>query len=106
MAKAEYKLDDSQTISIIWPVKPSRVFVSTARKGHHKIILGIKIMKATKKIGLGAGLLASAGAATAAVPAAVTTALGDAGVDSLVVAGAVLAVIVGIFAVKLMRKSL
>ena len=45
-------------------------------------------------------------AAFAEVPAAVTTAIGSAGTDSIVVAGAVLAVIVGIFAVKLMRKAL
>lgn len=44
--------------------------------------------------------------AFAAVPAAVSTALTDAGTDSLLVAGIVLAVIVGIFAVKLMRKAL
>lgn len=44
--------------------------------------------------------------AFADVPAAVTTALTAAGTDSLSVAGTVLAVIVGIFAVKLMRKAL
>lgn len=42
----------------------------------------------------------------AAVPAEVTTALSSAGTDSVTVAGAVLVVIVGIFAIKLMRKAL
>lgn len=44
--------------------------------------------------------------AFAAVPADVTTALSSAGTDSVTVAGAVLVVIVGIFAIKLMRKAL
>jgi len=51
-------------------------------------------------------LFASVSVVFAAVPAAVTTALGDAGTDGITVAGAVLAVIVGIFAIKLMRKAL
>lgn len=42
----------------------------------------------------------------AAVPAAVTTAITDAGTDSATVAGAVLVVIVGIFAFKLLRRAL
>jgi hypothetical protein len=43
--------------------------------------------------------------AFAAVPAAVTTALGDALTDSLVVAGLALIVIIGIAAFKYMRKG-
>lgn len=46
------------------------------------------------------------GSAFAAVPAGVTTAISDAGTDSVTVAGAVLAVIVGIFAFKLLRRAL
>jgi uncharacterized membrane protein len=61
-------------------------------------------MKAFLKV-IGLWLL-SLGVCLAAVPAAVTTALGDAGTDSVTVAGVVLAVIVGIFAIKLMRKAL
>ena len=48
----------------------------------------------------------SMGSVFAAVPAAVTTAIETAGTDSVTVASAVLAVIVGIFAIKLMRRSL
>lgn len=47
-----------------------------------------------------------AGNAMAAVPAAVTTALGDAKDDGIVVATAVLVAIVAIYAFKLMRKGL
>jgi hypothetical protein len=50
-------------------------------------------------------LLASA-TAGAAVPAAVTTALTDAGADTVSVAGTVLAVIVGIMALKYVRRAL
>lgn len=48
----------------------------------------------------------SMGSVFAAVPAEVTTAIETAGTDSVTVASAVLAVIVGIFAIKLMRRSL
>ena len=44
--------------------------------------------------------------AMAAVPAEVTTALADLKTDGLVVAGVVLAAIVGIFAFKFIRKGL
>jgi len=44
--------------------------------------------------------------AFAAVPATVTTALTDGGTDAAAVAAAVLVVIIGIYAVKLMRKGL
>lgn len=49
---------------------------------------------------------ASVGTAMAAVPASVTTAISDAGIDSTVVGAAVLVVIVGIYAFKLLRKAL
>lgn len=48
----------------------------------------------------------SVGTSMAAVPASVTTALTDSGTDAAVVGGAVLVVIVGIYAFKLMRKAL
>ena len=62
-------------------------------------------MKNYLKFVYGASLLAPA-AVFAAVPAGVDTAISTAGTDSVTVAGAVLAVIVGIFAIKLMRKAL
>ena len=49
---------------------------------------------------------ASIGAASAAVPATVTTALSDAAADSLTMGAAVLVVIVGIYALKLLRRAL
>ncbi|MDP3876536.1 MAG: major capsid protein [Methylobacter sp.] len=48
----------------------------------------------------------SIGVASAAVPAVVTTALSDAGTDSLTMGAAVLVVIVGIYALKLLRRAL
>jgi hypothetical protein len=51
-------------------------------------------------------VLASAGSAMAAVPAEVTTAIGDMKADGLVVAGAVLVAIIAIAAVKFIRKGL
>lgn len=48
----------------------------------------------------------SMGSVFAAVPADVTTAIETAGTDATTVAGAVFAVIVSIFAVKLMRRGL
>jgi len=45
-------------------------------------------------------------AAFAAVPTEVTTAISTAGTDAASVAAAVLVVLVGIYAVKLMRKGL
>lgn len=49
---------------------------------------------------------ASVGVASAAVPATVTTALSDAAADSLTMGAAVLVVIVGIYALKLLRRAL
>jgi len=54
----------------------------------------------------GAGLLAVSGAASAAVDAAVSTAISTAGTDAGTVGSAVLVVIVGIYAFKLLRKAL
>ena len=59
-----------------------------------------------KLLGLLGLVLAPVGVVFAAVPATVTDALDAAGTDSVTVAGAVLAVIVGIFAIKLMRRAL
>lgn len=50
--------------------------------------------------------VASIGSAMAAVPATVSTALTDAGADAATVGAAVLVVIVGIYAFKLLRKAL
>jgi hypothetical protein len=62
---------------------------------------------AGKKLGLtGSALALFVSNAMAAVPATVTTALTDAGTDSLAVAGMVFAAVVGIFAFTLMRKPL
>lgn len=52
----------------------------------------------------GAGLLATQ--AMAEVPAAVNTAITDAGTDAAVIGGLVLVVIVGIAAFKYMRRAL
>lgn len=52
------------------------------------------------------GLFLAPVAAFAAVPADITTAISTAGTDSVTVAAAVLVVIVGIFAIKLLRKAL
>lgn len=60
-------------------------------------------MKSLLKI---AGLSLAPVAAFAEVPAGITTAISTAGTDSVVVAAAVLVVIVGIFAIKLLRKAL
>jgi hypothetical protein len=57
-----------------------------------------------KKLAIIAGL--SPLSAFAAVPAAVNTAITDAGTDAVTVATAVFVVLVGIFAVKLMRRGL
>ncbi len=53
-----------------------------------------------------ASLAATAGSALAAVPAEVTTAVGDMKTDGLVVAGAVLVAIIAIAAIKFIRKGL
>ena len=63
--------------------------------------------KLLRKIGFAAAsFLGLTGVAAAAVPAAVTSAIETAGTDSGTVAAAVFVVIVGIFAIKLLRKSL
>lgn len=50
-------------------------------------------------------LAVTAGSAFAAVPAEVTTAVGDMKTDGLVVAGAVLVAIIAIAAIKFLRKG-
>lgn len=52
------------------------------------------------------GLVASTGSAFAAVPAEVTTALGDAKVDGMAVAGLVLVAVIAMYAFKLMRRGI
>lgn len=51
-------------------------------------------------------LALSAGSAFAAVPAEVTTAIGDMKTDGLVVAGAVLVAIIATAAIKFLRKAM
>lgn len=53
-----------------------------------------------------AAVLASAGAAHAAIPGGVTSALADLSTDALQVAGVVLAAIVAVYAFKFIRKGL
>ena len=55
---------------------------------------------------ISAGSLAMVSNAFAAVPATVSTAISDAGTDGATVGAAVLVVIVGIYAFKLLRKAL
>lgn len=59
-----------------------------------------------KIIGVSSLFLSLIGGAQAAVPASVTTALGDAATDSATVAGLALAVVVGIAAFRYMRRAL
>lgn len=54
----------------------------------------------------GAALVGSAGSAIAAVPAEVTTALGDMKTDALIVGGAFLVCIIALAALKMMRRSM
>lgn len=63
-------------------------------------------MNKIKRVGLVGSLTLAAGSAMAAVPADVTTALGDAKTDSLVVAGLALVVIIAIAAFKFMRRAI
>lgn len=58
-----------------------------------------------KKLGVVSGLSLLAAQAHAAVPAAVTTAITDAGVDMATVAGAVFVAIIGLLGFKLMRRA-
>ena len=55
---------------------------------------------------VGAGLLAVGSSAFAEVPAAVTTALGDAKTDAVTVAGLVIAIVVAVAAFKFMRRAI
>ena len=60
-----------------------------------------------KKVGAGvAGLGLAAGHAFAALPAEVTTALQAAKTDGVEAAGLVLVAIIGIYAIKLIRRAL
>jgi predicted transcriptional regulator len=59
-----------------------------------------------KKIAFGVASIGAAAAANAAVDPSVTTALTGAGTDAATVGAAVLVVIVGIFAFKMLRKAL
>lgn len=64
----------------------------------------IRARNAVAAVGAGATLLA--GQAYAAVPADVTSALGDAKIDAATVGGLVLVVIIGIAAFKFIRKAI
>jgi H2-forming N5,N10-methylenetetrahydromethanopterin dehydrogenase-like enzyme len=69
-------------------------------------LIGKSIMNKTfARLGL-VSLLSTTGAAFAAVPAEVTTAIGDMKTDALVVAGAVLVAIIAVAAIKFIRKGL
>lgn len=59
-----------------------------------------------KVVAVGGGLMVFGGNAMAAVPTEVTTAISTSGTDAVTVASAVFVVLVGIFAIKLMRKGL
>lgn len=59
-----------------------------------------------KVVAVFSGVLATAGSAFAAVPAEVTTALGDAKADGITIATAVFVAVVAMYAFKLMRKGL
>jgi Inovirus Coat protein B len=59
-----------------------------------------------KKIAFGFGLLAPLTGAFAAVPAEVTTALGEMKVDATAVAALVLVAVIAVAAIKFMRKGL
>lgn len=64
-------------------------------------------MNFTKKIAAGASLVAaSITSASAAVPAAVTTALSDGLADATTVAGAALIIVVAVAVFKYMRRAL
>ncbi|MGY3872715.1 major capsid protein [Aeromonas dhakensis] len=62
--------------------------------------------KLLKKLGVGAAVVvASTAPAFAAVDAAITTKLTDAGADAAVIGGAVLVLVIGIAAFKYMRRA-
>lgn len=52
------------------------------------------------------GFAASAGTAIAAVPTEVTTALSDGKTDAVTVAGLALAIVIGVAAIKYMRRAI
>lgn len=58
------------------------------------------------RFGLGATLATLAASSFAAVPAEVTTAIGDMKTDGLVVATAVLVAVIAVAAIKFIRKGL
>lgn len=57
-------------------------------------------------VGVGSGAILFVGQAQAAVPAAVDTAITGMATDAAAVAGAVLVAIIGVVAIKFMRKGL
>lgn len=59
-----------------------------------------------RAVAIASAVITAAGSASAAVPADVTTALGDMKADGLVIAGAVLVAAVAIYAVKRIRSAL
>ncbi len=63
-------------------------------------------MNKVSRFSLVAAILTLAGAAQAAVPTEVSTAISDMKADGLVVAGAVLVAVIAIAAVKFIRKGL
>lgn len=66
-----------------------------------------KFIRAGKALGLtGVALTAYVNNAMAAVPAAVTTSITDAGADALTVGVAVLVAVVALLGVRLMRKEI
>lgn len=70
----------------------------------------MKLMNQIKRYGkpaaLGAAIMSMAVSAQAAIPAEVTTALGEAKTDAVQVAGIVLGILVAIYAFVLMRKPM
>lgn len=58
-----------------------------------------------KLLAIGTGLTVMAGNALAAVPADVSTALEDAKTDAVAVAGLALVIVIGIAAIKYMRRA-
>lgn len=66
----------------------------------------MKKWKLVRLAAMPAVAFAGVGSAFAAVPADVTTALETAGTDAVTIATAVLVAIIGIFAIKLLRRAL
>jgi len=63
------------------------------------------MFKSVKKLGLGISTLFAAGSASAAVPAAVTTAMGDGATDAAAVAVLGLLIVIGIVVVRYMKSG-